>query len=150
MKKAIPLLLAIVLTSFYACTDNELAQQLETAKKQLAEAKTKIADPQSAQPGLIHTVLFWLKEDVTQAQRAAFEEGLKSLTKVGSVRKLFYGPPSGPSEKADDNPYDYALFVYFDNKEGLDLYSKDKTHLALIDKFKNSWERVQVFNTKVE
>jgi len=150
MKNTFLLILSIVLFSFSACTDTELTQQLETAKKQLEETKAQLTSLQAAQPGLIHTVLFWLKEDVTQEKRAAFEEGLKSLKKVSSVRKLYYGTPLETSAKAAEKPYDYALIVYFDNKEGHDIYSKDKTHLALIDAFKDTWKRVQVFNTRVK
>jgi hypothetical protein len=42
----------------------------------------------------VHSVFFWLKPDLTAAQRAEFLRGIESLTGIKSVEKLYVGTPA--------------------------------------------------------
>ena len=43
---------------------------------------------------LIHTVIFWLKKDLTQEDRDLFFDGAKTLGAIASVEQSFMGTPA--------------------------------------------------------
>lgn len=97
-------------------------------------------------PGFIHTVYFWMNDNVTEADRKAFHQGVAELTKCKTVQDAFIGPPAGTPREVVDNSYEYALLVFFKNKEDHDFYQTDPDHNAFIDKYKHLWKRVQVYD----
>ena len=101
-------------------------------------------------PGFIHTVFFWLKEDLSEADRAAFPSELAKLGAIESVRQLYIGPPAS-SEARDvvDGSYGYALIVHFDDLAGHDIYQVHPVHLAFIEANQAKWTRVVVYDTDV-
>ena len=42
----------------------------------------------------IHSVYFWLRDDLTDQQRAEFRDGLKQLGRIDTVRASFLGTPA--------------------------------------------------------
>jgi len=42
---------------------------------------------------LVHTVFFWLKPELTQAQRAEFRRGVESLAAIPHVERVYVGAP---------------------------------------------------------
>ena len=56
---------------------------------------------------LTHTVIFWLKEGLTQEDKELFFEGVKTLTTIDSVERSFLGTPaSTPKRSVVDDSYD--------------------------------------------
>jgi hypothetical protein len=152
MKKLLFLLLC---TSFFACNDGaELQSKIQEMENQLAEAKTKLEAAEAAspyQPGLIHTVFFWLKEDLSEADEAAFLEGVKSLRGVKSVKSCYIGPPAPTEERGVvDNTYSYALINHFDDVAGQDAYQVDPIHLKFVEDHKDKWTKVIVYDNVVK
>jgi Stress responsive A/B Barrel Domain len=97
---------------------------------------------------LVHTVLFWLRPDLTPAQREAFTtEGIASLRTIESVRALHLGAPASiPKRPVVDASYSYAITVLFDDVAGHDAYQVHPTHQAFVATFKTHWERVQIYD----
>lgn len=153
--KFFPLLL--VLFVFQSCnqadtTAQEAAQAaLET---KLSEAQAEIAQLTAAaeeQPGLIHSVFFWLKEDLSDADQAAFRAGVESLRAVESIEKMYVGPVA-PTEARGvvDNSYNLALIVHFSDVAGQDAYQIAPVHLKFVEDHKDKWTKVVVYDNLVE
>lgn len=97
---------------------------------------------------LVHTVVFWLRKDLTAAQREAFRNtGLESLRAVPSVSQLFIGSPAPiPPRPVVDASYDFAITAVFADRAAHDAYQIDPVHKAFVADFKANWERVQIYD----
>jgi hypothetical protein len=80
----------------------------------------------------IHSVYFWLNDDVTDVQRAEFINQLKSLRSIPSVQKLYVGVPAGTPRSIVDNSYDVGLTVEFKNVAGQDAYQESQKRRDVI------------------
>lgn len=98
----------------------------------------------------IHTVFFWLKEDLSEEQKLAFVNGVKTLGQIKTVQAFYSGPPAGTPREVVDNSYAYAINVHFKSKEDHDYYQIAPIHEAFIDNCKDFWIRVQVYDNLVE
>jgi len=101
-------------------------------------------------PGFIHTVFFWMKEDITDADHQKFKNELVKLEKCPTIQSVYWGPPAAASRDVVDGSYDYAWVVHFENAADQDAYQVDPIHLAFIESCKDLWERVQVYDNLVE
>jgi hypothetical protein len=98
---------------------------------------------------LIHSVFFWLKPELTQEQRAEFVAGVESLRAISSVRSLFLGKPALiVSRPVVDSSYTFTLSITFDGIPGHDAYQVDPIHRGFVDKFRNFWDRVQIYDAE--
>lgn len=100
-------------------------------------------------PMLFHNVYFWLKPELTPAQRAEFRRGVESLAGIKSVTKIDVGVPA----PTDDRPviertYDIALIVQCRDVAAHDAYQVDPLHLAFVANFKTYWTRVQIYDSE--
>lgn len=96
---------------------------------------------------LTHTVIFWLKEGLTQKDRDLFFEGAKTLSTIESVDQSFMGTPADtPKRPVVDDSYDCALSVSLRDLDAHDLYQADPIHLAFIEKCGHLWERVVIYD----
>jgi hypothetical protein len=96
---------------------------------------------------LTHTVIFWLKEGLTQEDRDLFFEGVKTLTTIDSVESSFLGTPaSTPKRPVVDDSYDCALSVSLKDLDAHDHYQADPIHLAFIEKCRHLWEKVIIYD----
>ena len=58
---------------------------------------------------LVHTVLFWLKKDLSKDDLIIFEKEVTSLGKISSVEHLYVGQPAGTTKRpVIDDSYDFA------------------------------------------
>ncbi|MCK4920560.1 MAG: Dabb family protein [Bacteroidales bacterium] len=97
----------------------------------------------------IHTVFFWLKEDVTDDQRKLFESGMNNLGKVSTIGKYYIATPADTDREVIDNSYDYAWIVHFKDVVDQASYQSDSLHLEFIDKYNALWEKVMVYDSEV-
>ncbi|MEQ9824376.1 MAG: Dabb family protein [Puniceicoccaceae bacterium] len=96
---------------------------------------------------LVHSVFFYLKPHVTEAEKADFMQGLQSLQAIPTVRGFYVGTPAAtPARPVIDSSYDAALTVLFDDVAGHDVYGPHAIHDAFISKYKHLWERVVVYD----
>jgi hypothetical protein len=98
---------------------------------------------------LVHTVYFWLKPDLTAAQRADFRRGVESLGGIKAVDKIFVGTPAKTEKRPIiDDSYSVALTVLCQDIAAHDAYQVDPIHLAFINTFKTFWTRVQIYDAE--
>lgn len=98
---------------------------------------------------MIHTVFFWLKKDLTQAQRAAFENEIIRLKEISYLVHGFIGKPA-PTESRPviDRSFDYSLTLHFKNLEDHEHYQKKcEHHQRFIENCKTFWDRVLVYDS---
>ena len=147
MKSYISLLsISLCCLMITSCT-SPMNKEVELLRAELAEAKAQLAEAQSPQAEFVHTVFFWLKEGVSEADLAAYKEGLESLRGIDVVKRGWIGPAAQTPREVVDNSYDMALILHFANAADQDTYQTHPTHLAFIEKSAHVWERVQVYDT---
>ncbi len=100
--------------------------------------------------GFVHMVYFWLRDDLSQADRSLFDAGVRSLLQCETVVGGHIGPPAMTPREVVDNTYDCALLVMFEDQEGHDLYQVDPLHHRFIDDCKDLWSRVQIYDHLVK
>ena len=96
---------------------------------------------------LVHTVYFWLKPELTPAQRADFRRGVESLGGIKTVDKIYVGTPAATQKRPIiDDSYSVALTVVCKDVAAHDAYQIDPIHLAFVDACKTFWTRVQIYD----
>jgi len=96
---------------------------------------------------LSHIVVFWLKEDLSGAQRSAFREGLDSLKTIESARGVYIGAPAKTGDRpVIDKSYSLALTVLFDTIQDHDAYQVHPFHQAFLKNFGSFWSRVLIYD----
>ena len=98
---------------------------------------------------LYHCVYFWLKPELTPAQRAEFRRGVETLKGIKSAEKISVGVPAGTTRRpVIDSSYDVALIVECKDVAAEAAYQVDPIHLAFVEKFKTFWTRVQIYDSE--
>lgn len=97
---------------------------------------------------LVHHVLFWLKADTTEEQKAAFRGGLQSLEKVSSVKSFYIGTPSSVTRTVVDSTYTFSLLLLFDDVAAHDVYQVDPLHKAFLETFRVMFEKVVIYDAE--
>lgn len=97
---------------------------------------------------VIHSVYFWLREDLNESEKDNFVEFFEELKSIEAIQTLKYGKPAPANPRpVVDNSFSYNLIVSFANMEDLNIYEDHPVHLAAIEKFKNFWVKVEVRDT---
>lgn len=126
--------LLLILALLTAC------QEQDVEKDVVIESDTEMA----TEPGLIHSVYFWLKADISPAEREQFEAGLQSLGEVPTVERMFLGRPANTAKRdVVDNSFDYSLQLWFADQAGQDAYQTDSIHQEFV-KLQSLWTKVVV------
>ncbi|HEX2853693.1 MAG TPA: Dabb family protein [Opitutaceae bacterium] len=98
---------------------------------------------------LIHSVYFWLKPDLTDAQRTEFRRGVETLATIKSVEKVYVGAPAGvPDRPIVDKTFGIALTVVCTDVAAHNSYQVDPIHLKFIENCKQYWARVQIYDAE--
>lgn len=96
---------------------------------------------------LIHTVIFWLKDNLNDGDRSKFFNGVERLGTIKSVEHNFIGTPANTAKRpVVDDSYDCALTVVLKSLEQHDAYQVDPIHLEFIKDCAHLWEKVQIFD----
>jgi hypothetical protein len=96
---------------------------------------------------LAHHVLFWLKADTTEAQKAAFRKGLETLEKVETVQAFHVGVPSTIERAVVDSSYTFSLVIFFEDMAGHDVYQVHPLHKAFLESFRSFFEKVVIYDS---
>ena len=147
-KSTTTLLLALLLLAGCGGSEKEPGTMGTTNRNEGAPAAATITP--STPPGFVHTVFFWLREDITDAEREAFLAYLNKLKTIEVIRTAYIGRPAGTPREVVDNTYDYAWIVHFDNAADQDAYQVHPVHLQFVEAQQSAWTRVQVYDTVVE
>ena len=97
----------------------------------------------------IHSVYFWLRDDLSDQQLADFKGGLKQLGAIDTVRASFLGTPAGTDRAVVDNDYDYAWIVHFDNKADHEHYQQVDVHLAFGELCGCFWSDLKIYDCEL-
>lgn len=98
---------------------------------------------------LVHTVYFWLKPDLTAAQRAEFVRLVHKLGEIKSVEKSYVGQPAKTEKRPIiDDSYSYALTVICKDVAAHDAYQADPIHDEFRDTCHTFWSRVQIYDAE--
>jgi hypothetical protein len=95
----------------------------------------------------IHTVYFWLRPDLSEAEVQQFEAGLDSLIAIESVQHGYWGKPAGTDREIIDRSYSAGLIIVFANQAQHDAYQVDPIHDAFREECGHLWNRVQIYDT---
>ncbi|UCS93072.1 Dabb family protein [Echinicola marina] len=98
---------------------------------------------------MIHQVYFWLKNPKRDLK--SFIKGCEELIKVDSIKKAYIGQPA-VTERRDvvDHSFHVSLTVHFDNIEDHNIYQLAAIHKKFIADHEDKWEKVQVYDTKIQ
>jgi hypothetical protein len=94
----------------------------------------------------IHSVYFWLKPDLTDAERDRFWAGVRSLTTIESVRHGFAGVPAATDRPIIDRSYSCALIVMFDDDAGHEAYQVHPIHDRFREECAPFWTKVLIYD----
>jgi hypothetical protein len=96
---------------------------------------------------LIHTVFFWLKAGLTEAERAEFRRGVESLGAIKHVERAYVGAPAPvPARPVTDQTFCVGLTMICEDAAAHEAYQTDPIHRAFVAKFQHQWMRVQVYD----
>ena len=96
---------------------------------------------------LVHTVIFWLKNDLSDEERSTFFEEVDTLGTIPSVEDFHLGTPAQtPKRPVIDDSYDCAVTVVLQDLAAQDQYQIDPIHQEFIDTCSSFWERVVIYD----
>ncbi len=139
MLRIVPLLF-LAFTFFTACQQEEVKEvEIE-----------KIIEGDAA-PGMVHTVFFWMNEEVDGSGKKEFIDALQELEAIPSVKRMFVGPAAAtPQRDVTDNSFDYSLILWFDDIAGHDAYQVHPIHTAFAEGQGPKFSKVTVYDSVVE
>lgn len=96
---------------------------------------------------LAHSVYFWLKPDLTDAQRAEFVAALEALRAVPSVGTFVLGTPAAVADRpVVDKTFDYGITCLFADLEAHNAYQVHPLHVAFVTLGKQLWSQVKIYD----
>ena len=96
---------------------------------------------------LVHSVIFWLKKDLSPEDRSQFEKEVRALEEISTVDQIFLGKPAATTKRpVIDDTYDFFLTVVLKDVNAHDQYQEDPIHLEFIAKCSHMWESVKIYD----
>lgn len=98
---------------------------------------------------IIHSVFFWLRKDLTPAERELFDSEVRRLAKITYLERGYVGTPAPTDERpVTDHSFDYSACLHFKSLEEHDFYqAKCEEHTRFVTVCKPLWERVVIYDT---
>ena len=96
----------------------------------------------------VHSVYFWLKDNLSEQDRRKFEEELRSLLTIESVSHGFIGSPAATDRPVVDATYSRALIVFFEDEAGHDAYQEDPIHDRFRVDCEPFWQRILIYDAE--
>ena len=93
-----------------------------------------------------HVVFFYLRKDLTAAQRSEFETKLRGLSRIKSIASSYAGRPTVADRDIIDSSYDFAELFVFKNKADHDAYQVDPIHQDFVNSCKTYWSSVKIYD----
>ena len=96
---------------------------------------------------LVHHVFFWLKNPDSIEDRDKLVEGVKTLPKIETIRKIHVGVLAS-TEKRDvvDTTWQVSELMFFDDTTGQKTYQDHPVHQAFIKNYGHLWAKVLVYD----
>jgi hypothetical protein len=103
--------------------------------------------PEPSRGGFVHAVYFWLRPDLSPAQREAFVQGLQTLRSIETVQHGWIGVPAPTDRSIIERSYSYALTLVFANTAGQDAYQVHPVHDRFREDFGDFWTQVLIYDS---
>ncbi|WP_186756903.1 Dabb family protein [Echinicola salinicaeni] len=98
---------------------------------------------------MIHQVYFWLKDP--EKDMKSFINGCEDLIKIKSIKKAYIGLPAVTERReVVDHSFHVSLTVHFSSLEDHNIYQLAAIHKKFIADHEEKWEKVQVYDTKIQ
>ena len=98
---------------------------------------------------LVHNVYFWLKDGLSDEEKAQFRAGVQTLAEIESTTRVEMGEPAGTEPRPIiDRSYDLGLTVVLDGVAAHDEYQADPIHLKFVEDCGHLWDRVQIYDSE--
>jgi hypothetical protein len=96
---------------------------------------------------LVHTVFFWLRKDLDDAQISKFRMGLESLIGIEHAESVFVREPASVAERpVCDGSYDFCLTVILKDVSRTRRLPSARETPGLHRYHKDKWEKVKVYD----
>jgi stress responsive alpha/beta barrel protein len=95
----------------------------------------------------VHAVYFWLRDDLSAADRATFEAGVRSLTSIEQVAHGWIGVPADTDRPVIDRSYSYAEVLVFKDRAAHDAYQVHPIHTQFVERCKTFWTKVLIYDS---
>ncbi|HEY0528656.1 MAG TPA: Dabb family protein [Gemmatimonadaceae bacterium] len=95
----------------------------------------------------VHAVYFWLRNDLSAADRTRFEAGLRSLRAIDVVRNAYIGKPAPTDRPVIDRTYSASLVLLFDNEAAQEAYQVHPVHDRFREECGSFWTTVRIYDS---
>lgn len=97
---------------------------------------------------VVHHVFFWLKNRDSKEDLAKLLEGLKTLEKIESIKKMHIGVPASTEQRpVVDSSYSASELMFFDDVAGQEAYQVHPIHKKFVEQCSHLWEKVIVYDS---
>lgn len=98
--------------------------------------------------GIAHQVYFWLKKPDSEEDKKKLIEGLNTLKKIETVRKMQIGVVAATEKRSViDDTWNVSELIYFDDLAGQAAYQVHPLHEAFIKNYSQLWSKVVVYDS---
>lgn len=96
---------------------------------------------------LVHHAFFWLKNPGSAEDRDKLLEGVKTLSKIETVRELRVGVVASTEHRdVVDNTWAVSELMFFSDMAGQATYQTHPIHLDFIKNYSHLWAKVIVYD----
>ena len=96
---------------------------------------------------VIHHVFFWLKNPNSKEDQQKLLDGLRTLRKIETVKRLYIGVPAETEHRAVvDSSFSASELMFFDDLAGQKVYQDHPIHQKFIADCSHLWEKVIVYD----
>ena len=93
-------------------------------------------------------MFFWLKNRDSKEDLRKLLDGLKTLEKIESVRRLHIGVPASTEQRpVVDSSYSASELIFFDDVAGQNIYQEHPVHKKFVEQCSHLWEKVIVYDS---
>jgi len=104
-------------------------------------------EPTKDKKQLVHHVFFWLKNRDSKEDLKKLLEGLETLRKIETIRKMHIGVPASTEQRpVVDSSYSASELMFFDDLAGQSVYQDHPIHKKFIENCSHLWEKVIVYD----
>jgi hypothetical protein len=94
----------------------------------------------------VHSVYFWLRDDLSPSDKTTFVDGIRSLCAIETVQQGFVGVPASTNREIIDQSYSYALVVSFVDEAAHDAYQVHPVHDTFRARCGGSWKKIVIYD----
>ena len=95
----------------------------------------------------VHSVYFWLRDDLSPEDRATFDSLLRALTTIEHVAHGYIGIPADTSREIIDRSYSYAEILVFKDRAAHDAYQAHPTHRMFAERCATFWRKIVIYDS---